>query len=328
MRFACVLALVACSCKGSESQSFAEAMAVVCDGAGKDPTYLHDKLRNPEVIRFFAALGDLNPAERQQRFAAALKRAGLTTCAAFPNRAEAGTPIPTVPDVGLVELGTDPSVVITTHGIVVDGKTILAVTNGDVDAAEKEGGSMGIKIPRLTNYMTALGEEMKAHGGPPTSVMLLVDPTTPYKLLIEVMYSVKSVTMRDFVLAVHAGSALKGIPIVLPDKAASGQQHGLGMVVVIANDHLTLWSTSGEEGTLQKPKLEVAIDRATDIEKALAEIVARRWPDGKRVSDREIIVMADGGIAMQRIADVVARARVALDGKELFPDVRLSSGFE
>src|SRR5258706_11034485 len=122
MRFACVLALVACSCKGSDSQSFAEAMAVVCDGASKDPTYFRKHLRTPEVIRFFASLADLNPAERQQRMKAAVLRAGLTSCAGFPDRAnDVGTPIPTVPDVGLVELGNDSTVAITTHGIAVEG---------------------------------------------------------------------------------------------------------------------------------------------------------------------------------------------------------------
>src|SRR5690349_24038303 len=38
------------------------------------------------------------------------------------------------------------TVVLTTSGIVIEGKTVAAVANGDVDSAEKEGGSLGVKI--------------------------------------------------------------------------------------------------------------------------------------------------------------------------------------
>lgn len=92
------------------------------------------------------------------------------------------------------------TMVITPNGIVVEGKGIVSVANGDVDPAEKEGGSLGIKIPRLTNYLAALrGEEIKKMQSagkdpakePPPELMVIADRTTPYRLLVEVMYSAK-----------------------------------------------------------------------------------------------------------------------------------------
>ncbi len=92
------------------------------------------------------------------------------------------------------------TLVITTTGVVVEGRAIVSVANGDVDPAEKEGGSLGIKIPRLTTYLGALQQESNkkllsqgkdpAHE-PPAELLLIADRLTPYRLLVEVMYSAK-----------------------------------------------------------------------------------------------------------------------------------------
>ncbi len=93
------------------------------------------------------------------------------------------------------------TLVITRTGIVVEGKSIVAVNNGDVDAAEKEGGSLGIKIPRLTNFLAALRQQEESQKrldasydpatAPPPELMILADRTTPYRLLLQVMFSAK-----------------------------------------------------------------------------------------------------------------------------------------
>ena len=86
--------------------------------------------------------------------------------------------------------------VITPTGIVVEGKAIVAVRDGDVDPAEKEGGSLGIKITRLTNYLAALHQLQDAKKpptdkSPPAELLIIADRMTPYHLLIEVMFSAK-----------------------------------------------------------------------------------------------------------------------------------------
>ena len=97
------------------------------------------------------------------------------------------------------------TVIITRTGIVVsagkEAKSIVSVSNGDVDAAEKEGGATGLKIPRLTNFLAALHHEEDAArqqkpGGdagaqPSPELLIIADRTTPYRLLIEVLFSAK-----------------------------------------------------------------------------------------------------------------------------------------
>jgi biopolymer transport protein ExbD len=97
------------------------------------------------------------------------------------------------------------TVIITKTGIVVsagkEAKSIVSVSNGDVDPAEKEGGATGIKIPRLTNFLAALHHEENAarqrepgydpSKPPPAELMIIADRTTPYRLLIEVLFSAK-----------------------------------------------------------------------------------------------------------------------------------------
>jgi biopolymer transport protein ExbD len=97
------------------------------------------------------------------------------------------------------------TVIITKTGIVVsagkEAKSIVSVSNGDVDPAEKEGGATGIKIPRLTNFLAALHHEEDAARqsqpgynpatAPPAELMIIADRTTPYRLLIEVLFSAK-----------------------------------------------------------------------------------------------------------------------------------------
>src|ERR1043165_7769613 len=97
------------------------------------------------------------------------------------------------------------TVIITKTGIVVsagrEAKSIVSVSNGDVDAAEKEGGANGIKIPRLTNFLAALHHEEEAvrqrqpgfepGQAPPPELLIIADRTTPYHLLIAVLFSAK-----------------------------------------------------------------------------------------------------------------------------------------
>ncbi len=116
------------------------------------------------------------------------------------------------------------TLIITKNGIVVEGKSIVAVSNGDVDAAEKEGGSLGIKIPRLTNFLAALRQQEEAMHraqpgydptkAPPPELMIIADRTTPYRLLLQVMFSAKQkeAGYKHFRLIVQKSFPLKPQP--------------------------------------------------------------------------------------------------------------------
>jgi len=90
------------------------------------------------------------------------------------------------------------TLVITRTAIVVEGKEIVAVSKGDVDCSLKEGGCDGRKIPRLSNFLGNLRHEQekaltKAGKPIPTApeLMIIADRTTPYSLLLSVMFSAK-----------------------------------------------------------------------------------------------------------------------------------------
>jgi biopolymer transport protein ExbD len=93
------------------------------------------------------------------------------------------------------------TLIISKSGIVVEGESIVSVSNGQVDPAEKEGGIQGIKIPRLTNFLAQLQQLQLAalRGKPghdpaqekPPELMIIADRSTPYRLLMEVLYSAK-----------------------------------------------------------------------------------------------------------------------------------------
>jgi biopolymer transport protein ExbD len=112
------------------------------------------------------------------------------------------------------------TLVITPTGIVVEGSAIVSVNNGTVDPSAKEGGALGLKIVPLTSYLASLRqEELKAFqrsGGdpakaPPPELLVIADRTTPYRLLLEVMFSAKQkeAGYKHFRLIVQKNFAVK-----------------------------------------------------------------------------------------------------------------------
>jgi biopolymer transport protein ExbD len=93
------------------------------------------------------------------------------------------------------------TLIISKSGIVVEGEVIVPISNGQVDSAEREGGIQGIKIPRLTNYLAKLQQlqlaALRAKPGhdpskeKPPELMIIADRVTPYRLLMEVLFSAK-----------------------------------------------------------------------------------------------------------------------------------------
>ncbi len=90
------------------------------------------------------------------------------------------------------------TLIITKTAIVVEGEEIVAVRNGDVDASLKEGGADGRKIPRLSSFLGNLRREHDAalaRDGKPVppvpELMIIADRSTPYGLLLSVMFSAK-----------------------------------------------------------------------------------------------------------------------------------------
>ena len=93
------------------------------------------------------------------------------------------------------------TLIISKSGIVVEGESIVSIANGQVDPAEKEGGIQGIKIPRLTSFLAKLQQlqlqALRSKPGhdpskeKPPELMIIADRATPYRLLMEVLFSAK-----------------------------------------------------------------------------------------------------------------------------------------
>ncbi|HTM21654.1 MAG TPA: biopolymer transporter ExbD [Kofleriaceae bacterium] len=89
-------------------------------------------------------------------------------------------------------------VIVTDKAIVIEGKVVAAVRNGDVDASAKVGGASGRQILKLSKFLAALRRDhdakMKEMGKSPPKIaelMIVADRTTPWKLLFMVMNSAR-----------------------------------------------------------------------------------------------------------------------------------------
>lgn len=87
-------------------------------------------------------------------------------------------------------------IIISREAITVEDQQIVSVRNGEVDPSQVEGGAIGVKIPRLTQFLAAWRQsheaELRAKGLPLPKVpelMLIADRTIPFRLLWQVIFS-------------------------------------------------------------------------------------------------------------------------------------------
>lgn len=85
------------------------------------------------------------------------------------------------------------------EAILVQGRTVVGVKNGAVDASEKKDGALGMQIPKLGKFLGAMrrsfDQDLVKKGQEPSKVpelLIIADKTTPYKLLFEVIVSSRS----------------------------------------------------------------------------------------------------------------------------------------
>ena len=101
---------------------------------------------------------------------------------------------------------------------------------------------------------------------------------------------------------------------------------GVRLVVSLTANEVRLWSTSGREGTLDAPRLVMRTNPGIDLAQLTRTLTAIRVDRGS--DERSLLVMADGGVAVQRIAETIGAVRATADGAPLYPDVRLALGVD
>ena len=98
-------------------------------------------------------------------------------------------------------------IVIARNIILVEGEPIAPVTNGDVDASYKSGGSFGIEITKLKTQLEGHHKRIRtiaaAQGTKPSDeVTIVADKDTPYRLLSSVMYTAGQAEFSEYRLIV------------------------------------------------------------------------------------------------------------------------------
>lgn len=91
------------------------------------------------------------------------------------------------------------AVTIAKEAVLVEGRPIVTVKNGAIDASEKQNGALGIVVPKLSRFLGAvrlanedtLRKKGKAVPKQP-EVLIIADRTTPFRLLLEVITSSRS----------------------------------------------------------------------------------------------------------------------------------------
>jgi biopolymer transport protein ExbD len=253
----------------------------------------------------------------------------------------------------LADVPGPPVVTVTKTAVLVGGKAIMTIANGKVDAADKEGGALAMKLPKLVDALTAPAKQDKQD-----TLVLALDRTTPYQLLISIAFTAKSqpVGYRRFALLARtaATSAPTALIINMPDTPRSAAAvvggasatkpalsvqlapaHGerpespsgapLGLVVSASATELRLWSTSSAAGTLQAPKLRIPLADAeapVKLRAALAEVATQSFSGPPPEDQRAIIFM--GSQSMQAATFIPVMAAM----QSVFPDLLLSVGVE
>lgn len=196
-------------------------------------------------------------------------------------------------------------------------KTEIAVDGESVAQVRQDGWIDPTRVQALVRLL-----ESKANSDAPVAITL--DATVPYRRVGQLFDTLKRAGFRNLALLTGGGNM---IPIELPD---SSELTGAGVrpVVTLDRKQVRLWSASGLEGTRAQPKLSFAVDSGSfaPLTRALAEIVQRRWPDGKRTdADKTIIIQPDGNQPAQVLLQLLAAVRA--DGSlELFPNIFLAGG--
>jgi len=135
-----------------------------------------------------------------------------------------GVELPVVAGAGAIAgEAAHPLLVVTPAALALDGTPALALRDGVIDPAEKEGGALGMKVPKLVRR---LAEVAGPHDGIAT---LAMDRRLTYRLMMDILYSAKQreAGWKRFALLARAHGKLVAFPITLPDKAAAAHAGGL-----------------------------------------------------------------------------------------------------
>ena len=108
------------------------------------------------------------------------------------------------------------------EAVLVQGRTVVGIKNGAVDASEKKDGALGMQIPKVSKLLGAMrhgyDQDLRNKGKEVPKVpelLIIADRSTPYKLLFEIIVSSRSDDagyrrFRLILLEEHGGESSAG----------------------------------------------------------------------------------------------------------------------
>lgn len=169
--------------------------------------------------------------------------------------------------------------------------------------------------------------EQRLAGRAKPELTMFLDRATPYRALIEIAVSAREAGVEDLYFATQTIDGAVAAPLVLPSQAELADAMVPGMMVSVLAHEILIWSRSGLEGSLAKPKRSIPLDHPNalgEITATLDEVVQRWWPVARPDPSRLISLQADPNTPVQTIAHVVGALRATADGRVLFPSVALA----
>jgi len=223
--------------------------------------------------------------------------------------------------------GATAQIAVSPSALTIKGKVVLSLTDGQIDAADLQGGALGMIIPRLREHSQELGA---------MRVMLQLDRRTPYLTLLQILSTLQIARISEVAILARSGPHTMSAPIsLLPDAGASGWvRHtvpGTGPsprvqpAIALTSTELRLFSISGTSGTKDKPALVMTTNPGIDLVQ-LGRKLAELRKKHSDLGDTALLVLAADSLPIQSVLEVIATVRATPEGTPLYPEILLASG--
>ncbi len=216
--------------------------------------------------------------------------------------------VPTVAGTGYDALDVNRlSLVATPRSLVIDGTPIAFEHTAE------------LVIPQVKQVL-----QQRLAGRAKPELTMFLDRTTPYRSLIEIAVSAREAGVKELYFATQTSAGAVAAPLALLSADELANEAVPGMMVSVLEREILIWSRSGLEGTLAKPKRSISFDHPhalRELTSTLDEIVQRWWLPR---DVRTVSLQADQDVPVQTIAHVIGALRASADGRVLFSSVALA----
>ena len=234
------------------------------------------------------------------------------------------------------ELDSHAAILVPPHAIVIEGTQVIAVREGAVDASDIEGGSHGLKLPRVVSYLTALRNaktaepRLQAFSAGAAPLALVLEKHLPYRLLLMIAHSAKEAGVKRLAIVGRSGARYSALSITLPDRRPAAAVATLepGMDLAKQLDDVragTVGTTAGRARIHTASKSVTPGDTSLDAELIERKITTVYAAGMKRCSVRHTKQPRAQAIEIELVVNTAGRAvrpRVSGGGEGVAPCIQ------